>query len=219
MQFIIRNYRDADLQSVRNIFGEDEFARPRLLKKHPRMKEYLADEVSHYYTHYEPESVFVAEADGTIIGALLGAKNTLQYTKTYRLHIKPYLVRRCLSGVYGWPVWWLANLRTDFAGRNLKVPQVDYEQYPAHLHIGVLPSSRRKGVGTELMQRYAHYLQQYNVPGYHLYVSSFHPLGYAFYRKLGMDYLGQFDWLFYDGYEWMNVTETILGQRLQYCER
>ena len=119
-----------------------------------------------------------------------------------------------MSGAYGWPIWLLSVLRTHLAGRKLKTPEVDYRQYPAHLHIGILPTWRRKGIGTELMKRYASYLRENGIAGYHLYASSFHSLGVAFYRKLGLEDLGQFDWRFHNGYEWMDVTEYIFGLKL-----
>ena len=101
------------------------------------------------------------------------------------------------------------------AGRNLQTPPVDRRQYPGHLHIGILPAWWRKGLGTALMSAYADYLSTKAIPGYHLYASSFHPLGVAFYRKLGLEQLGQFDWRLHTGYEWQNVTETIFGQKLE----
>lgn len=214
MDFTVRKYTEADLQGVRDIYGDDEFARPRLEQKFPRMKEYLADEVSYYYTHYEPESVFVAEVEGQIVGALLGAKDTPRQEKYTAEKIKPYLRKRCLSGAYGWPIWLYAAVLTDLAGRSLKTPEVDLRQYPAHLHIGILPAWRRKGIGVALMDRYAGYLRQNGIPGYHLYAASFHPLGVAFYRKLGLEDLGQFNWRFHDGYQWLEVTEFIFGQKL-----
>jgi hypothetical protein len=41
--------------------------------------------------------------------------------------------------------------------------------------------------------------------------SACHPLGVAFYRKMGMELLGQFDWPFHDGEKWTTVTELIFG--------
>ena len=38
------------------------------------MNEYLADEVSYYYSQYEPESLFVAEESGKIVGSQLRGK-------------------------------------------------------------------------------------------------------------------------------------------------
>jgi hypothetical protein len=39
-------------------------------------------------------------------------------------------------------------------------------------------------------------------------------MGVAFYRKLGLEDLGQFDWRFHNGYEGLDVTEFIFGLRL-----
>ncbi len=50
----------------------DEFARLELLQKYPRYSEYLTDDMS-YYPDFEPESLFVAEVNGQVVGALLGA--------------------------------------------------------------------------------------------------------------------------------------------------
>ena len=213
-RFSIRSYRFTDLHAVRVIYGDDEFARPQLLQKYPQMREYLADEASHYYTCYEPESILVAEAEGEVVGALLGAVNTTRYKHIYKHHVQPLLIRRCLSGAYGLPIWLLPVIQTELASRNVIAPQVDLRQYPAHLHIGVWDNWRRQGIGTSLMAGYTDYLRQKDVAGYHLYASSFHPLGMAFYRKLGLDVLGEFTWRLHNGFDWMTVTEYIFGQRL-----
>ncbi len=212
--FFVRSYRKTDLPAIRVIYGDDEFARPALLRTYPRLGEYLADEAAYYYTHFEPESLFVAEVQGTVVGALLGAVETSRYEQFYTRQVQPYLLMRCLSGAYGWPAWAPAIWRTELAGRNLQTPPVDLRQYPAHLHIGILPVWRRKGLGSALMTAYTDYLRAKAIPGYHLYAASFHPLGIPFYRKLGLEQLGQFDWRLHTGYAWQNVTETIFGQKL-----
>jgi GNAT superfamily N-acetyltransferase len=210
----IRPYQPTDLPGVRTIYGQDEFARPQLLKKYPRMGKYLADEAAYYYTEYEPESIFIAETEGSAVGALLGCVDTTRHKRMYRAHIRPMLVHRCLSGAYGWPGWAWAVIRTEIASRNVISPKVDLSLYPAHLHIGVLPEWRRQGIGTILMQAYAIYLRQREVPGYHLYASSYHPLGVAFYQKLGMAELGEFTWRHHNGRVWETVTERIFAQTL-----
>lgn len=106
--FVIRAYRETGLPVVRAIYGEDEFARPALLHQYPRMGEYLADEAAYYYTHFEPESLFVAQVRGTVVGALLGAVETPRHEQFYSRQVKPYLLARCLTGAYGWPVWYYA---------------------------------------------------------------------------------------------------------------
>lgn len=211
--WVIRPYRPADRPGVRAIYGDDEFARPHLMHKYPRMSAYLADSMS-YHTDYEPESVLVAEAEGQIVGALLGSVDATRPERVYRRHIQPRVIWRYLSGAYGWPGWLPSVLRTEWAQRHTIFPEVDLDQHPAHLHIGLLPAWRRRGIGTRLMAGYADYLVGRGVPGYHLYAASFHPLGMAFYRKLGLEKLGQFLWHFHDGLRWSTVVETIFARKL-----
>lgn len=213
MQASIRRYRREDRPAVRVIYGMDEFARPKLLEKYPRYAEYLADEMS-YYPDFEPESLFVAEVDGQVVGALLGAVNTSNFEQVYRSKIRWRLVWRGLSGAYGWPGWLTAVLRTEWENRKVNAPKVNRDVYPAHLHIGVLPAFRRQGLGSEMMAKYAGYLQSCSIPGYHLYASSFHPIGVAFYRKLGLELFGQFEWRLHTGFEWLNVTELIFTKQV-----
>ena len=155
----MRPYRVIDRLAVRAIYGIDEFARPCLQQKYPRMSEYLADSMSHY-TEYEPASTFVAKVQGKVVGALLGAIDTARCERMYQQRIRPLLIRRCLSGVYGWPAWLLPILRTEWASRHTLFPKVDLRRYPAHLHIG------------------------------------------------------QFEWRFHNGLEWITVTEHIFGLQL-----
>ena len=211
--YTIRSYTPSDRSGVRVIYGDDEFARPDLLRRYPRMAGYLADELS-YFTGYEPESLFVAEAQAQIVGALLGAVDTLHCAQIYKQRIRPMLMRRCLSGAYGWPGWLPAVLRTDLAERHTQAPEVDLGRFSAHLHIGVLPAWRRQGIGTALIAQFSSYLAGRGVPGWHLFVSSYHPLGLAFYQELGLELLGQFDWRLYDGRQWLTVTERIFGLQL-----
>lgn len=213
MPGIIRPYKASDRLAVRKIYGMDEFARPRLLIKYPRYSEYLEDEMS-YYPDFEPESLFVAERDGNVVGALLGAVDTQRFELFFQQKIRRMLLWRGLRGAYGWPGWLPAVLRTEWRNRGITAPQIDRNQYPAHLHIGVIAKYRRQGIGTALMERYASYLHSNGIPGYHLYASSFHPLGVAFYQKLKLTLLGQFEWRLHDGFGWVKVIENIYGRRL-----
>ncbi len=213
MTFTIRSYQNRDRVIVRQIYGTDEFARPQLMQKYPRMNLFLADSMSHYYDH-EPQSTFVAEVMGQVVGALLGTLNTEKCEKVFRQHIRPLLVKRTLLGRYGWPGFLLSILKTHLASPRIDAPRVDLGQYPAHLHIGILPDWRRQGIGTALMSEFERYLEQQNVPGYHLFASSFHPMGVAFYRKLRLKEMGNFQWRFHNGVKWLDVTEIIFGKSL-----
>jgi GNAT superfamily N-acetyltransferase len=210
----IRLFQPSDQLSVREIYGMDKSARPQLLHTYPRMSEYLADSMS-YYIEHEPQSAVVVEVEGQVVGVLLGAVDTITFERIHGRSVRPMLFWRTLTGSYGWPGWVPPILKTELAGRHLCCPKIDLESFPAHLHIDMLPAWHGRGIGTALMSAYQTYLQASGVPGFHLYASSFHPLGLAFYRKLGLEELGVFEWHFHNGQEWLLVTEMIFGQQLE----
>jgi GNAT superfamily N-acetyltransferase len=177
------------------------------------MSAYLADSMLHYYD-LEPDCTIVAEENHKVVGALLGAVDTRFIERNRRQYIQPLLRRQIMRGAYGFPAWLWADLLTHFAGFKIDRPVVDLEQYPAHLHIGVLPAWRRKGIGTALMEGYECYLRSRDVQVYHLYASSFHPFGFAFYGKIDLEVIGEFHWQFHDGFRSVDAVETIFARRL-----
>ena len=211
--FTIRPYRFSDREAVRRLAGEDEHARPALAEKYPGYREYLADGLSHFYD-IEPESMFVAEANGVVIGNLLGAVDTRVTEKREKAYVRPLRRRRLLLGGYGIPIWLIGVIRTDRTPPITEPPNLDLAKYPAHLHIGVTREWRRRGIGSALMGTYERYLLDRGIAGYHLYASSFHYQGVSFYRKIGLDELGQFLWRFHDGTGWCTVTERVFVRSL-----
>ncbi|UCH42602.1 MAG: GNAT family N-acetyltransferase [Dehalococcoidales bacterium] len=212
-EFTVRPYRSSDRQAVRQLAGEDEFGRPYLASKYSGYREYLADSVSHYYD-LEPESMFIAESDGAVIGNLLGAVDTKATEKRQATHTHHLRRKRLLTGGYGLPFWLIKVIRSERVPTITRAPYVDPAEYPAHLHIGVNRKWRRRGIGSALMTAYENYLRSRGVAGYHLYASSFHYQGMSFYRKFGLEELGQFLWHFYDGRRWIIVTETVFVRSL-----
>jgi len=212
-QALVRPYTRGDRAGVRRIYGDDRYARPALNRRYRGYAEYLADTMS-YYTDYEPESALVAAVGDEVVGALLGAVDTERCNRITDERVRPLVRRRCLRGDYGWPGWLLANVITDIASFNVPRPPVDLGRYPAHLHIGVAEAWQRRGVGTRLMERFISDLRERGAPGLHLYASSFNWKGVAFYRKLGLEVLGQFHWRLHDGERLRPVTEIVFGMAL-----
>ena len=58
------------------------------------------------------------------------------------------------------------------------------------------------------------YLRQKRVPGYRIYASSYHYEGVSFYRKYGLEEIGQFGRRFHDGFRWHDVEEYVFVQDL-----
>ena len=211
--FVVRPYRPSDRDAARRFDAEDEFARPRLIEKHPRMGDYCADGLAHY-RDLEPESCFVAEADGQFIGSLLGAIDAAVAEQREETYTRRLRRRRLMLGRYGIPTWLIPIIKTESAPLLSEPPHVDPRKYPAELHIGVKRDWRRKGVGTALMNAFEGYLQERGVPGYHLYASGYHHQGVAFYRKYGLTELGEFKRRFHDGFNWLAVAEYVFVRAL-----
>jgi len=68
--------------------------------------------------------------------------------------------------------------------------------YPAHLHIDLLPSLQGKGMGRALMTALFTELEKQKVPGLHLGVSASNIGAVAFYRKIGFSVLEEHEWGF-----------------------
>jgi len=81
-------------------------------------------------------------------------------------------------------------------------------EYPAHLHIDLLPSLQGKGMGRSLMNALFSELEKQKVPGLHLGVSASNTGAVAFYRKLGFSVLKEHEWGFTMGKQIMTHGET-----------
>ena len=68
--------------------------------------------------------------------------------------------------------------------------------YPAHLHIDLLPSLQGKGMGRTLMDTLFTELKHQGVPGLHLGVGASNAGAVAFYRKIGFSVLEEHKWGF-----------------------
>ena len=58
------------------------------------------------------------------------------------------------------------------------------------------------------------YLKTRGVPGLHIYASSYHDKGVAFYRKMGLQEIGAFRWRFHDGFCWHTPVEHVFVKDL-----
>jgi ribosomal protein S18 acetylase RimI-like enzyme len=62
-------------------------------------------------------------------------------------------------------------------------------EYPAHLHIDLLPSLQKRGMGRRLLQVFSDALRDRGVQGVHLGVNHANPGACAFYAKMGFQVL------------------------------
>src|SRR5262249_25748770 len=73
-------------------------------------------------------------------------------------------------------------IRLIHAGRPMSD---EFELYPAHLHLDLLPIAQGEGWGTRLMELFLNRLRMLGVPGVHLSVGTENDRAIRFYEKMG----------------------------------
>jgi len=185
----IRPFESGDRDAVRRIFADTAyFGDPLEAYFDDRMM--LCDYYVTYYTDYEPQSCFVAEANDEVVGYITGCLNTERYKQILRFQIVPLVLRGLLAGKYkigrkGWR-FLLKYLLSALRGESLHVNE---ERYPAHLHINVDARFRGMGVGKRLMSRYLTWLRENSIPGVHLETSTRNVVAADFFKQFGFQLL------------------------------
>lgn len=168
----------------------------------------LADLLTMYFTDYEPESCFVAENDGKVVGYLLGTKNEKKLNVVFVSRILPKLFCKTLFSVVIFKkknIIFLCNIFLSLLKGEFKVPRL-IGKYPALLHINILRGFRKSGIGRRLIEIYINYLRQESIPAVHLGTKSENST--AFFEKQGFRLL----------YETKrSYFKYILGRDFKYC--
>jgi ribosomal protein S18 acetylase RimI-like enzyme len=136
-----------------------------------------------YYIEQEPESLYVATLDDSVVGYLTGCLNTASAAKTddvinsaitkYGLLFRP--------GTAGF--LWRGLLDTLRDRASASGDFID-ERWPSHLHIDLLPVARGKGAGRALMECWLDQLRHSRSPGCHLSTLVENAGAVAFFEKM-----------------------------------
>jgi ribosomal protein S18 acetylase RimI-like enzyme len=178
----IRPYREDDLEAVRDICvrtadnGGD--ARGRYMTD-----DLVPDIFAAPYVHLEPELAFVLDDGGDAVGYVIGTADTPRFVQAYRERWIPRL-----AGRYTEPVGAPATpdeemLWCHYNPERMIVPEV--ADYPAHLHIDLLPDYQGAGHGRALMERMYAALAAAGAPALHVCMVTANVGARAFYDRLG----------------------------------
>jgi GNAT superfamily N-acetyltransferase len=181
MEFTIRPYHPVDLSALYRIclLTGDHGTDASHLYSDP-------DLLGHYYAApyavYEPDLCFMLLHNGMPCGYILGTRDTTAF------------YARCEQD-------WLPRLRerypmpdTNDTSPNARLirtihkkyePEKDVIEYPAHLHIDLLPVAQGQRLGHKLMQTFLARLRELEVPAVHLGVSKKNPRAVRFYERAG----------------------------------
>jgi GNAT superfamily N-acetyltransferase len=163
----IRKLQREDIPAVRDICVATGRLRPSQAPAPWMFARYWTD----YYTRFEPAHSLVAvDADGRVVGYLMGCYDTRDFRRRMRRTVLPsILMRAVLSGTVAHPP------SRNFLVKRLGVwaaPEPDpdglLEKYPAHLHINLVKEAQQKGTGQALMERFLAEARDHGVKGVHL---------------------------------------------------
>lgn len=139
------------------------------------------------YVEHDPSLAFVVEHDGRVVGYVLGAADTRAFVEWWRREWAPGFVAR--HPVVGAPT----GHRPSFTEAQLleagaepdRMLVVELDEYPAHLHIDLLPEAQGRGLGRRLIELLRDALRSRGVPGVHLGIDPANTSARAFYLRLG----------------------------------
>lgn len=165
----IRKFEAKDREAVRNItYNTALMGEPASLFFDG--EEIICDALTLYYTDYEPQSCFVAEADGEVVGCLIGARNKAASEKIISDKILPKLFCKAFrSGSF----LKIKNIAFIFRAiisvirGEFMAPDFSKE-YPATLHINIKQGFRGLRIGSKLINAYLCYLKENQVTALHL---------------------------------------------------
>ncbi len=125
-----------------------------------------------YYAEREPEHCFVVANDSDeAVGYILCAPDYRKYRSRF---LKDYAPRTKGTGLF-------QQLECYGAAY---LPML-FRNYPAHLHIDILPEYQHRGFGTQLMNCLTDHLRRQGVAGVMLGVGAENKQGRSFYKKYG----------------------------------
>ena len=180
---VIRPYRPEDRAAVAEVCVRTGDAGGDARDKYPD-PDLLPNVFALPYVEHEPELAFVLDEGGTAVGYVIGTADTAAYVTWFRDVWLPPLARRYPEPPPGPPASPTdAIVRLLHHPERMLVPQL--ADYPAHLHIDLLPGQQGAGHGRALMKTFLRAMGAAGVPRVHLGVANSNTRARAFYDRLG----------------------------------
>ncbi len=185
-KYIVRKYTPLDREAVRKICCDTGLLGDPIDPFMPDRKLW-ADASSKYYTDKEPESLFVAESRGKIIGYLFGCVDSRKEI-AHRTWLAPRIFIGVLKNIL--KAKHLAEIRRllKWSLTKYKIEMPGFPLHYAHLHINLVRGKRAKGVGSDLMNAYFDYLKGKGVEGVFAQVFKYgKQKSYKFFKSFEME--------------------------------
>lgn len=183
----IRNYSHADLDHIYHIClktgnsGKDAST----MYNYPEL---LGDYYAAPYVKLEPELAIIAALNNIPKGYIIGTENTIEFANNCELEWFP-TIREKYSGKLNFNENDKKIIELINKGYEIKTELIDY---PAHLHIDLLPDLQGKGIGKKLIELFISKLKDKNVRGLHLGVGKRNKGAIEFYKKVGFNIISEY---------------------------
>jgi len=146
------------------------------------------------YLEFSPQNCFVVDDAGTAVGYIVGVPDTAAYERQLDEHWWPMLRQRFAGRKP------LAKLDPMSLDRIAAPPHSDpalIGDFPAHLHINLLPHVQSGGWGRKLIEAELDSLRRAGAPAVHLGVSPTNERAIGFYRHVGFERIGRNDGMWF----------------------
>jgi len=130
---------------------------------------------------------FVAEDDEGILGYAVGAADTRGFEEQLERDWWPF-VRQNYPEPTGDPTSWTMDQRRIWSIHHpAVVPEEIVQDYPAHIHMNLLPRAQGRGIGSRLLDAWLNEAQRQGVSSVHAGVSAVNEAGLAFWTARGFE--------------------------------
>jgi ribosomal protein S18 acetylase RimI-like enzyme len=147
----------------------------------------LADIYVLPYVELEPDLAFVVDTGERVAGYLVAAADTRSFIDRFRAQWLPGFTAKYSPSTPSAQVATATSsdeiIQVGMHPERMMIPEID--EFPAHLHIDLLPELQGQGVGRRLIRALLAELAERGVPGVHLGVSPRNTGAKAFYSRLG----------------------------------
>jgi len=138
------------------------------------------------YAEFAPELITILDDGSGACGYVLGVSDTAAYEDWLEAHWFPLLRQRYqLPQDGGVELDAASRLIRRFHGPVQREAASLLAEYPAHLHIDLLPRAQGQGLGRQLMETFLAALRVRGVAGVHLGLGAANLRALGFYRRLG----------------------------------
>ncbi len=210
MEAVIRPYREADLDAVYDVCVRTADGGADARGKY-RSDDLMPDLFAGPYVFLEPDFAFVLDDGRRAVGYVVGTPDTAAFVRAYRARWIPRLAGR-------YPVPPVPPVPPDSPDDEMIALHYRPErllwpglaEYPAHLHIDLLPPFQGAGYGRALMETFYAAAARAGAAGVHLTVMAANVTAIGFYRRLGFRPLEAAD----PGERVGGIAVVYLGRRL-----